>query len=281
MKKSILPLLFIVISIYTLKSQDYIPFPSDYAKWNTLYYGSNGTSESVDNYSYIFEGDTTINNKNYKKVIAYPSNGNDYYFGGIREDSLKNIYFFPSYNNQTPFHFQFPSDTEEHLLYTFDSLYVGKILPINSANTMIRVDGIDSILIGDIYHKRYRIYNDRLLSDDYWIEGIGSDKELFSPYVEEFEWQFYTLCFTDTATYQITDYTPGGGIFVGDSCYVELPVNIKEIETNSFSSYPNPVENELVLNSNAKFKNAWVSFYNIHGQNIWTIKLIMKKQFLM
>ena len=90
---------------------------------------------------------------------------------------------------------------------------------------------------------------------------------------EEFEWQFFTLCFTDTATYQITHYAPGEGVFVGDSCHIEIPVNIKDIQINSFSSHPNPVENELIIKCNAEFRNAWVSSYNIQGQNIQTRKI--------
>jgi len=148
------------------------------------------------------------------------------YYGGLREDLEKNIYFFPAnlYLSKFPGYY-FPADTSECLLYTFNNLEVGMFLPINQGNITIQVVEIDSLLLGNSYHKRYKIWQSDLIGPDYWIEGIGSAKDLLSPYTREFEWAFYTLCFTDSITYFIN--SPNGE----DSCHYYLPAVVNEPET--------------------------------------------------
>lgn len=275
MKKSFYLIIGILFSQF-LFGQAYVNFPTDTAKWNNLNWHQTNPSNSILlNYDYVLQGDTLINNKTYKKVYCTLTEYLEppIYIGGLREDSVKNIYFFPYNTHLPPLDItEFPNNTEEHLLYTFDSLYVGMILPINIGNTTIQVYDIDSILIGSNYRKRYKIDNNNLLGWNYWIEGIGSDKELFSPYCYEFEWYFYTLCFTDTATYYIN--SPNGA----DSCHYSLTIDINEKTFDSFSIHPNPVENMVIINGISDSENTKVSIYNIQGQKVQTLSF-EKKEF--
>lgn len=183
------------------------------------------------------------------------------YIGGLREDSLKNIYFFPvSKNLPTIELISFPNDTAEHLIYTFNNLDSGMILPINTNNTTIKVMGVDSILLGSEYRKRYEIYNYSLLfGPDYWIEGIGSSKQLFSAYTYEFEWNYYTLCYTDSVTYFIN--SPNGE----DSCHYQIPLGLNEHKkTITLEVYPNPASESIFVD--VENKSGVINVYNISGK---------------
>jgi len=200
--KQVLTIVFGLFLINNLNCQTYFPFPSDSAQWNCLFWHQWSASDiNLVNSSYILEGDTNLNGKSYKKVYYTETDNPDYnyeYIGGLRENDTKDIYFFPgSENLSSPGPISFPNDTSEQLLYTFNNLDSGMVLPINNGFTEITVIGIDSVLLGNSYRKRYKIQQEGLFDYDYWIEGIGSIKDLFIPFTYEFEWQYYTLCFTN------------------------------------------------------------------------------------
>ena len=94
---------------------------------------------------------------------------------------------------------------------------------------------------------------------------------MFSSYSLEFEWSFYTLCFTDTATYYIK------APYSADSCHYSLPVDINEKTFDSFSIHPNPVENMIIINGISDFENSKVSIYSIQGQRVQTLSLDKKE----
>lgn len=265
MKKTLF-LIFIVFLGQSLFGQNYFPFPSDSATWNCLdWYQNEPFYAYLTNYQYTQNGDTILDGKNYKKIyhqnIDNPG-GDVTLLGGIREDQSKNIYFYPLNTDVFPptGGLSFPSDTSEYLLYTFDNLTIGMILPINSENTEIQVVGIDSVLIGNQYRKRYQIQNSLLLPADYWIEGIGSTLELFSSYTWNFEWSTYMLCFTDSITYYIN--SPNGE----DSCHYALPTSINEFETINLSVYPNPAVDIIRISGMVNTGQLTIEIYNAQGQ---------------
>lgn len=267
--KKILLIIVGLFLIQGLSSQAYVPFPSDSARWNNLFWHQwSATDISLTNSVYLLEGDTILNGKSYKKVYSFVT---DYsyssagYIGGLREDNTKNIYFFPTtVNLDTPGPISFPNDTSEHLLYTFDNLEVGMLLPINEDATEIKVLAIDSVLMGDKYRKRYKIQNDALLYIDYWIEGIGSNKDLFSPFTYEFEWEYYTLCFTGSITYYLN--SPNGE----DSCHYSLPnVGLNEKSSLDFNLYPNPATQTLTIKSGIAKHSVSVNIYSLTGQRVF------------
>ncbi len=83
-----------------VNGQDYVPFSTDYAKWNesSNFIGIGFCGWSND-YHEMF-GDTVILNTVYKKMYFHRGGGffseDVIYAGGLREDESKQIYFRPS-----------------------------------------------------------------------------------------------------------------------------------------------------------------------------------------
>ncbi len=261
-------LLFIVFGLFylTMNSQNYVPFPTDSAKWNCLLHawGVPG-QEYFINYRYTMDGDTLILGKQYKKI--YFKDLEDQinprvYYGGLREDSLQQIFFFP-YNTFLPSYtgYIFPDNTSEHLLYTFHNLNVGDTLPINTGYTKIWVVSIDSVLVGSNYRKRYEIHNTKMeFLPEYWIEGIGSTKDLLSPYTEEFEWWFYTMCFDDSINYSVNPYAP-------DSChYTSTGIQTYGSNALQIKVYPSPTSETITIEMASIEKSSRVFIYNSNGK---------------
>jgi len=233
-------LLFAILFSLLLNAQPYIPFPTDHSQWNnvsTWYDGGQWGTYTSSNYQYIMDGDTIINSIGYKKMYAAYGEEVSEYIGALREDTEKNIYFFPGIQSFN--YVNFPSDSSEYLLYTFNNLDVGTVLSINNHNN-ITVVQIDSVLLGETYHKRYYLTNTAMF-DEYWIEGVGSDQELFSAYSSEFEWDLFTLCFKPDSlnTYYIN--SPDGQ----DWCIFNVGTN--DLEISNFSIYPNPSSESIKI----------------------------------
>ncbi len=255
--------------------QTYYPFPTDTSQWNCLTWAQwSAVDMFLINTQYRIQGDTNIGEQSYNKVYYHHTdNPTPYseYIGGIREDSLKNIFFYPySINLPTYTPTTFPNDTSETLIYMFHNLDSGMILPINTGVTEIKVVGIDSVLIGNNYRKRYKIEQENY-GNDYWIEGIGSVKDLFMPFTYEFEETLYTLCFTDSVTYYIN--SPNGE----DSCHYALPLGVKEIVSEKISIYPNPASQTIEIKSLIENDKGIINIYNNQGNKILTGKLIDSK----
>ncbi|RLD25482.1 MAG: hypothetical protein DRI54_04795, partial [Bacteroidetes bacterium] len=266
MKKISLLFIIIGISFQIAQSQTYYPFPTDSAKWNNLFWGQwSPTDMELINSIYFLQGDTILNNLSYNKVyyLGTDYSNNSQYLGGLREDSVKNIFFFPYTEVMLDWPLlAFQNDTSESLLYTFNDLEIGMILPINSGYAEITVVGIDSILIGVNYRKRYEVENNQMLFyPEYWIEGIGSTKNLFSPFTAEFEWELFTLCYEDTASYYIN--TPNGE----DSCHYSLATGITELTKAELElkAYPNPAKEKVNISVSENVKVTKVRVYNIAG----------------
>lgn len=259
----ILYLLIMITGFVTFKGncQEYIPFPTDTAQWNQLsFHQISGEDYWEVRYSYRMMGDTIIDNQAYNKVYYHwGAIELAEYIGGMREDANKNIYFYPAALN-TSYILEFPYDTAEMLLYSFDSLYVGKQLPINEEVNDITVVAIDSVLMGNQYHKRYQITGTQIWGPEYWIEGIGSTSELFSPFTYEFEWEYYMLCFQkdkESAVLVNTEYT--------EPC--EYPSAVIEIKKESIAFVPNPVSDKLSITNS--FSGLYeVNVFNIFGQQV-------------
>ncbi|HBG70799.1 MAG: hypothetical protein A2W93_00955 [Bacteroidetes bacterium GWF2_43_63] len=241
MKKFLLIFLVTMLaSAGSLKSQNYYPFPTDLANWNQYYWWNGApTGQWGVNYQYIMEGDTVLGGKSYNKLYykATDSPSASVFIGGLREDSLRQIYFFPDSSLQeTGSPGTLTDYTTEHLLYTFNNLHAGDTLQIHQGVALIKVIAIDSVMIGTSYRKRYEIQNSNLLFyPEYWIEGIGSTKDLLSPFLYEFEWNLFTLCFSDTATYYIN--SPTGA----DSCHWDMTgLNEYNDEKIKIIAFPNP-----------------------------------------
>jgi hypothetical protein len=274
MKRFLLFIIFVFIFQFS-HSQTYVPFPHDTAKWHCLNFNDPGPDyiNGYDNFNFIMRGDTILKGKSYKKIYIYENNyfiGNSHiYCGGLREDSLKQIFFFPFNINFFigSTQYNFPTDTSEQLLYTFHNLSVGMTLPINTGAGTIKVVSIDSVLVGTIYHKRYGMsYSTGLGVNDSWIEGIGSNEDMLSPFASAgFDSELFTLCYEDSMTYIINP------AFGTDSChYYENTsgINSGVLPPYYLTIFPNPATESLTIESQQK---AFIDILNIEGQSIKTI----------
>jgi hypothetical protein len=248
----------LALSVLSL-SQPYIPFPDIPASWNMLSgYIPNLT---VSTSQFRQDGDTMLNERHYNKLyLGSPLNqSSQTYVGGIREDILKRIFFLPV--NPWPTYltlYHFSGGYSEQLMYTFDNLNVGMQLPINTGFTTITVWGIDSIMIGDTYRKSYLLMNPMLCGFDTWIEGIGSNKDLLSPFRRDGEFTSYMLCYEDTVLYHL--YTNGY-----TECYYGSNVGITNLNSSEISVFPNPASDYIKLDITDESIPAELFIYDFQG----------------
>jgi len=194
MKKTIMFML-LVLSV-GINAQKYVPFPTENAQWNIHY--KNWTSGSgLQSFieAYVQQGDTTINNLSYKKIYLQTQNGTELttrFIGGIREEN-KCIYWLDYYyrgnlngvrsltnEQRNCIKQQIKSSAGEMILYNFNKKNIGDTLYSIDYHSG-KIMAIDSVLIQNIYRKRYAVqsYTQTIsqYSYDYIIEGIGSVRE--------------------------------------------------------------------------------------------------------
>ena len=117
--------------------------------------------------------DTIINHLTYKRL--YVSRRGDRYEGALREEGLR-VFFVPK------------GESHESLLYDF-GLNVGESIDVGlyGENHTVTVTGVDSVYLYGRMHRRLRM-EDEYLQDSrwpwpaYWVEGVGSDLGIISPY---------------------------------------------------------------------------------------------------
>ncbi|MCK9452407.1 MAG: T9SS type A sorting domain-containing protein [Bacteroidales bacterium] len=264
-----------------LQAQDYVPFPTDNVIWSEVY--SNIQPFQIDTYQYGISGDTLINSQLYRKIYRlydtiYPVVPGSY-CGAIREDSSKRIFsigcdcVYPG----SPF-------DEEVLLYDFskavgDTIFVG-VEGIGPLGYMI-IDSIGSVLIDGNYRKTFhftswnrgRKVNSNWI-EDYWIEGIGSTRSLFSPlqYVTTGYGKWELICFNqeNEVKYLNPKY---------NSCFPLLTgANSINMQNEAVKIYPHPVTSisviELMSSTGSYFQH--IAIYNVLGQQVNAMNITAK-----
>lgn len=276
MMKKLFVLLILIIGTHpSLFSQEYqyVPFPDSGAIWSEVFYPEHSEGEIVPE---IYERfaltgeDTLMNELHYKKLYLYYNsvfNKNESTcIGGIREDSLKKIY----YKGERIHSFK-PIDNEI-ILYDF-SLEIGDtIYYFNFYNILYRliVEDIDTIQIGNSLRKKFTFNHWR----SKWIEGIGSTRGLlfadrgdfFGPTIIE---DNDLICFfqNDTLLYHSEWFS---------DCFPFQTNSIKVQTTTNFKVYPNPVADNTILFEWDNNKIESIDIYAINGKLIANINVIDK-----
>lgn len=270
MKKLCLILISFLL-IQNSNAQEYISFPTEDAQWNgfAFTYVPHMFS-SITNYHYVINGDTLINSQEYSKLYYEDVvwSQDDGYLGAIRENENQQIFFFPSVSSSSAANYEFPGINEEFLLYDFNNLTVGMNIDINSHYDSTIVVGMDSIFLNEEFRKVYFVQyymNNWPQMIDMWIEGIGSQHDLFNPFIDWFpgETNWYTLCFTDEDGDTFYINSPNGE----DSCHYFINVGIEEIQ-NQISIYPNPAKDLIKIEMDQDQGFVDISILNLHGQAI-------------
>jgi len=159
--------------------QAYIPMPADSAVWRYRIYDIDYITQINDFILFSRGQDTIANGHVYHQIFSRSSmqtggigfnppivtteaNLPDLYYGAIR-DSNKMVYLLEG--------------SGEELMFDFNA-GIGDSVPANAGK--IKVTGIDSVLLGSEFHKRYHT-TDSLF---YLIEGVGSSEGLLPSIVD-------------------------------------------------------------------------------------------------
>ncbi len=233
----------------------YHPMPDSNAVWRVDLTNMTCAPFLYATYQYTLEGDSIIGSYTYSKVyksgITSICTGQSYfsnYAGGMRNDTInKKVYFVC------------PACSEK-ILYDF-SLNVGDTMHVNAFwDTSIYpysviIGSIDSILIGNNFHKQYNY------GADVFIEGVGSLYGLIEG-PPGFEVGLQLACFTHNA-----DIYPN----TNTSCPLITPqeVNIPELQNKTtLELSPNPNNGSFTITSNNPQLKT-IHIYNVLGEEVF------------
>jgi hypothetical protein len=238
----------------------YHPFPDSNAIWREHY--SNAYTGQI-HYQYGIFGDTLLKSLKYHKVYYQPNcltdtlmtTSNSLLIGGIREDSAKRVFYYSF--NYRPDGAGFIHDDSIYKLYDF-SLQIGDTVKFESSlynleynRPFLVLDGIDSVFVYDHFRKRF------YLQGEIWIEGIGSERSLFSSIIPQptcmCNWN--SVCFEfDNKTYYLNP--------LYSDCYdMSYGIESNKLTVGNINVFPNP--------SNGSFT---VDFGNL--ENIREIRIL-------
>ena len=258
MKKAslIITSVFLILAFAKGQTNVYQPFPNDSALWDYQDQGPMNTT-----YRFIkWLGDTVINLKTYKKEYTSTSlsplldNSTWWYSCGIRQD-------IP---NEKIYKIVGGVETD---VSVSQHLHVGDSMPINPVcKWAYRIVSIDSIQIGDKFHKRYNCKEDSSsTATESYIVGVGE--------------VYYSSCFEGVSS--LSCYSVDNNLLYGDPKNPYCPQLVTSINNEQFENYltisPNPFSSSTTLKTDNPFKNATLTLYNLHGQKVKQIKNISEQ----
>lgn len=249
--KKILLLLILSANSVLAQTNVYHQFPDSNAVWNIHWECSFGTGEAW--FSYYIDGDTTINNLVYQKMMRGPvvttgtcGTGGYPYLGAFREDTVaKKVWHIHPFETMEMLHLDF-------------NLQVGDTFPDPMVDACwSTVSGIDSVLIGNNYRKRWT-----LASNAQIIEGIGSTWGLMEPPCEVIDFPQTTLtCFSQDGQTLYPDTTT--------NCHFIDNVESLSGNKNSFIVYPNPATDQFAVDSR-QYTKGQLKIFNSLGEKIYS-----------
>lgn len=175
--------IFTLITLLTclfVNAQTYVEFPDSNASWKITKVTYPDLTNELDGFSkstlsYIV-GEKEIQSLEYIAIKIDDEFDSDFPDTIYIRESNKVIYYYDQLNSI------------DHILYDFN-LNVGDTFSYgNELNDILIVHNIDSIQIGEKFHKRYSVMpplgigNIYEYIDLYFVEGIGSNQGLFYPF---------------------------------------------------------------------------------------------------
>lgn len=211
-------------------------------------------SENIDIYNSYwikFQGDTTLNNVLYKKILrADDSLHSDWYLSGfIREDTVaQKVYLF---NNHTE---------SDQLLYNF-SLEKGDSILIWDGLTFAKIDTVLYEPFGDSKDTLKQICFNKGCTHK-WIKGIGSSRGVLNGLntIKTVGAYYYLVCYyeNETLVYHNPDYK---------TCFPDNS-NVSILNTEmekSIEVYPNPVKDVISISNPHDIKIEKIEIFDFSG----------------
>ncbi|MFV0502271.1 MAG: T9SS type A sorting domain-containing protein [Bacteroidales bacterium] len=210
----------------------------------------------------LTDEDTIIENEIYKKLYQFtdiefnPLTAE--YYGGLRENAQKQVFYMKKNYNNT-----------ETLLYDF-SLSVGDTFrmadPSNTAT--LEIASIYKINYNGFPRKKFTInlqqtYPIGDIIAGVWIEGIGNYEGILkfpSNYAAD-DWSI-TRCYIHNGDLLYSNYSHGG-----NDCITPLMGVESIIEDNSITIYPNPTSSEVNISSENIINS--IEIFNSLGQRVY------------
>lgn len=265
MKPTTLIFGLIFIINQSLKSQDYVPFPTENVNWNVFYAGTcKETPPDTSLFRYTIHGDTTINENQYSKLCIETTGGTFNpkvrTIGGLRE-SDKKIYYI----GQTIYAGGFDV---EYLLYDFTK-QIGDTIKHDSYGRFTSVVlEIDSVLIGGNYRKRYKVDNHWFYQNpDYIVEGIGSVNNGLLGHISDIPtcgshyWEH--ICFKENGIVKFLSPS------FSDCFPSNLLTDIAQLDYKTdFKIYPNPFSNKIQIENKLNYQDLTFKLIDINGKTL-------------
>ena len=216
--------------------------------WSNVIFGSENPDIYKTSYWIKFQGDTTINNFQYKKVLQAddPLHSNWYVNGFIREDTTnQKVYLFNNYSKT------------DQLLYDF-SLVKGDSILVRDSVVFAKVDTVIYEPFGNSKDTVKQICFNKFYTHR-WIKGIGSSRGILNGLQSFYTTgaYYYLLCYyeNETMVYSNSKF---------NDCFLttatrELPVSSALIR--AFQS----TKGKLTVELN-KAKSGTIYLYNTMGQ---------------
>ena len=252
-----------------LQAQIPAPWPDSAASWGVEFQVSPDPYLPIEYYRfrYFTLGDTTIGAHTYTALYQAPNNlnpvdsTNSTYIGAFREDSAQKVWFIGPGPGFYTIYCDFPQTSGEFLLYDF-GIQVGDTLDVySSAYPDYIVYSVDTININGVNRRRWAVGNDGCNNCEHWIEGVGSDKGLFYPWCQFFEWDWHLMCFEDPDIF----YDPWG---FGNQCYT-LVSSDEPIRKPMVEIAPNPARDQLRLSVDGSMGEKYhFQVFNSQGQMV-------------
>lgn len=273
MKKVIFILITLVLTSIVGQAQTnvYHQFPDSNAQWSGFHWSRNGGSTITnDYYSLVISGDTTIGSFVYHKLYQSGNincvpcsppgiNYSNVYAGAFRQDiPNKKVYLYLG--------------GTDILAYDFN-LNVGDTIKTCLTGGGVCINAIDSVLVGNKYHKAFNFNCGSLVGNDKLIEGIGSTFGLLQ-YVCPFESGSDLQCVrieTTTVWALSSQY----------NCDLGLSIPDNFIKTNKVLISQNPFSNETTLTFKTVLNKVNLIIYNSAGQVVKQIKNISGQSYIL
>ena len=272
MYKRIIIIALIFTSSLSSFSQEYhyISFPDSGVIWSEVYYCHDEDADEKTTYErFAVNGeDTVINSKIYTKLYIFYDTVFDKInaacIGGIREDSLKRVYYTGEQIHYLKPNAQIYANNDEIKLFDF-GLKAGDTVSLfnslHSDDKMI-VSNIDTIFIGNSYRRRINFKGYESVDDTWsfnWIEGIGSTRGLlFITGSTPYYYNNHLICYKQN----------GNTLFLNglyNECFPSTS-SINETTSNiQIKVFPNPISgNEINFALNG-LNIDYISIFNEYG----------------